>query len=565
MGPSASSGVSVRATYRRSGWGMVRICLSLGAVALAGAGCGGSSKHQATTGTTTAASTTRTTTPPKPAPLRGIATFTYPSQAAATGAPQNWRVTIYDLRRSGPFVTLDFGAKCLVSGSIGCNGNAFFIDHQLVPAQSGQIRLIDTTNNAEYYPVTDSNDQTYSSKSEGDNASLPPELFWVTFPAPPASAQTMDIAFPNGGPEVPAVPITNAASGPTASQVGGGTVAGPTNKFAKPPNSTDSSGLTFTVRPLVLGVGNPSGSDAEGAGRATISINSDVLFHFDKSNLTPTAQSILGSVAARIKERAKGVVSVTGYTDSIGTDAVNIPLSQARARSVVNFLKPATAGASVTYQSQGLGAQDPVAPNTKKDGSDNPAGRALNRRVTIEFKVRAPAKPAPPAPATPPTSAQASGSLTAQFTANNFGTATYGVTADSIFRVGDMAVLRFNVRCLKVVDNSGLPCDGIENLGGTSTIPPVPGYESTNGLTYRTAAGFYLQDAAGNEYIPAYAQAGGAPVTVQTSQYIGSDPDPLWAYFPAPPASVTSLSVVMPGGSAKIADVPISSTPPPLP
>ena len=482
-----------------------------------------------------------------------------------TGTPQNWRVTIYDLRRQGPFVTLDFGAKCLVSGSIGCDGGAFFVEHQLVPAQPGQIRLIDTTNNAEYYPVTDANDQAYSSQSVGDNASLPPTLFWVTFPAPPASVQTMDIAFPNGGPEVPAVPITTAAAGPTVGQVGGGTVAAPTNKFAKPPNTADSSELTFTVRPLVLGIGNPAGSDAEGAGRATISINSDILFRFDKSNLTPAAQSILKSVASRINARAEGVVSVTGYTDSIGTDEVNIPLSQARARSVVNVLRPATAGAGVTYQSQGLGSQDPVAPNTKKDGSDNPAGRAQNRRVTIEFKVRAPAAPAPPAPATRASTAPASGSLTAQFTADNFGTDTYGVTADSIFRVGDMAVLRFKVRCLKVVDNSGLPCDGIENLGGTSTIPPVPGSESTNGLTFRTAAGFYLQDSAGNEYIPAYAQTGGAPVTVQTSQYIGDSPDPLWAYFPAPPASVTSLSVVMPGGSVKIANVQIAAAPPPLP
>jgi hypothetical protein len=35
------------------------------------------------------------------------------------------------------------------------------------------------------------------------------------------------------------------------------------------------------VRPLVLGVGNPARSDAESPGRSTITISSDVLFHFD--------------------------------------------------------------------------------------------------------------------------------------------------------------------------------------------------------------------------------------------------------------------------------------------
>jgi outer membrane protein OmpA-like peptidoglycan-associated protein len=32
-----------------------------------------------------------------------------------------------------------------------------------------------------------------------------------------------------------------------------------------------------------------------------------------------------------------------------------------------------------------MGKADPVAPNTKPDGSDNPDGRRLNRRVTISF------------------------------------------------------------------------------------------------------------------------------------------------------------------------------------
>ena len=46
-------------------------------------------------------------------------------------------------------------------------------------------------------------------------------------------------------------------------------------------------------------------------------------------------------------------------------------------------LAPLAPGA--TFQSTGKGAADPVAPNTNPDGSDNPEGRARNRRVTITF------------------------------------------------------------------------------------------------------------------------------------------------------------------------------------
>jgi outer membrane protein OmpA-like peptidoglycan-associated protein len=44
-----------------------------------------------------------------------------------------------------------------------------------------------------------------------------------------------------------------------------------------------------------------------------------------------------------------------------------------------------TLAADVLSTTKGHGEADPVAPNVKKDGSDNPRGRARNRRVTITF------------------------------------------------------------------------------------------------------------------------------------------------------------------------------------
>jgi outer membrane protein OmpA-like peptidoglycan-associated protein len=39
--------------------------------------------------------------------------------------------------------------------------------------------------------------------------------------------------------------------------------------------------------------------------------------------------------------------------------------------------------ASVKFLTSGFGARNPVAPNRNPDGSDNPEGRQLNRRVTL--------------------------------------------------------------------------------------------------------------------------------------------------------------------------------------
>jgi outer membrane protein OmpA-like peptidoglycan-associated protein len=43
------------------------------------------------------------------------------------------------------------------------------------------------------------------------------------------------------------------------------------------------------------------------------------------------------------------------------------------------------------FQVRGYGEADPVAPNRRPDGSDNPAGRRQNRRVEVKFKGQIPA------------------------------------------------------------------------------------------------------------------------------------------------------------------------------
>ena len=60
-------------------------------------------------------------------------------------------------------------------------------------------------------------------------------------------------------------------------------------------------------------------------------------------------------------------------------------LSQNRAKSVKTWLMTREKLKGTKFVTQGFGAKNPVAPNTKPDGSDDPTGRQKNRRVEIVF------------------------------------------------------------------------------------------------------------------------------------------------------------------------------------
>ena len=77
-----------------------------------------------------------------------------------------------------------------------------------------------------------------------------------------------------------------------------------------------------------------------------------------------------------IRDSPKALVSIIGHTDSTGSDAINNPLSVARAQAVRDHLI-ARGVAAARIQTEGRGEREPVADN----GSE--AGRAKNRRVEI--------------------------------------------------------------------------------------------------------------------------------------------------------------------------------------
>jgi outer membrane protein OmpA-like peptidoglycan-associated protein len=114
-----------------------------------------------------------------------------------------------------------------------------------------------------------------------------------------------------------------------------------------------------------------------------ISVVADALFDFDKADLRPEAEDTLAAAGPQIAAAGNHKVTVNGYTDGIGAAAYNDRLSEARARTVRDWLVD-HGFIPLDSDIKGFGKRRPVAPNTFADGSDNPEGRQKNRRVEIE-------------------------------------------------------------------------------------------------------------------------------------------------------------------------------------
>ncbi|RNF81837.1 OmpA family protein [Montanilutibacter psychrotolerans] len=111
-----------------------------------------------------------------------------------------------------------------------------------------------------------------------------------------------------------------------------------------------------------------------------------VNFDFDKSTLRPDAIAILNEAIEILKRYPELKVEVAGHTDSKGTDAYNQALSERRSRAVYDYLTSNGVDASRLAGPNGYGESRPIAPNQNDDGSDNPEGRARNRRTELNVQ-----------------------------------------------------------------------------------------------------------------------------------------------------------------------------------
>lgn len=111
-----------------------------------------------------------------------------------------------------------------------------------------------------------------------------------------------------------------------------------------------------------------------------VTLTSDLLFDFGEATLTAEAEAAVADLAGDVPQDA--TVRVDGHTDAIGSDARNLTLSKKRAHAVADVLSDARP--DLTLEVEGHGESDPVAAN-EVEGDDNPAGRALNRRVEVTY------------------------------------------------------------------------------------------------------------------------------------------------------------------------------------
>lgn len=110
--------------------------------------------------------------------------------------------------------------------------------------------------------------------------------------------------------------------------------------------------------------------------RLKLDVPSDASFATGSAAISPNLRPILDRLAQSLNQNPASTVSIIGYTDNTGSDAVNIPLSRDRAMSVRDYLVSRGVAAN-RIMAEGRGSSEPVVTN------DTPANRAKNRRVEI--------------------------------------------------------------------------------------------------------------------------------------------------------------------------------------
>jgi outer membrane protein OmpA-like peptidoglycan-associated protein len=114
-------------------------------------------------------------------------------------------------------------------------------------------------------------------------------------------------------------------------------------------------------------------------------IINNILYDYGYATLRPESINVLNDLVKTMVDNPKVIIELSAHTDSIGSDAYNLKLSQDRAQACVDYM--ISKGVIATRISAvGYGRSKPIAPNSLPNGQDNPDGRQLNRRT--EFVVK---------------------------------------------------------------------------------------------------------------------------------------------------------------------------------
>lgn len=107
-----------------------------------------------------------------------------------------------------------------------------------------------------------------------------------------------------------------------------------------------------------------------------------IYFDFDRFEIRDESVIELNKLLVFLQKNPSVVVEVSGHTDSRGGDDYNMKLSRNRAKAVVAWLKKRKVEGK-RMVAKGYGETRNIAPNENPDGTDNPEGRQMNRRIEL--------------------------------------------------------------------------------------------------------------------------------------------------------------------------------------
>lgn len=134
------------------------------------------------------------------------------------------------------------------------------------------------------------------------------------------------------------------------------------------------------------------------AEKLTVTLDSEVLFEFDKSVLKPAGVVALDELASKIRSTpGNETVNVVGHTDPVGSFDYNLRLSQRRAETVANHLSDKGVNVGVR---KGMSFKELVkeCPRGLSRVERNACNQP-NRRVVVTAEVVSPEAPEAPAKA----------------------------------------------------------------------------------------------------------------------------------------------------------------------
>ena len=108
----------------------------------------------------------------------------------------------------------------------------------------------------------------------------------------------------------------------------------------------------------------------------------DIYFDFNKADISAKEQLKLSEVITLLQKYGISKIELLGYSDSKGLPDYNVKLSTKRANRILTFfIENGISDKIIT--TKGVGSTNFISKNYNTDGTDNPIGRAFNRRVEM--------------------------------------------------------------------------------------------------------------------------------------------------------------------------------------